>query len=72
MRAQRIKITYPDGTSAEDIALFVDSSFGGFGTLHRSEHPQVFYLTDFRVPYDLVIGQLDAFQRDGVLAWEKA
>jgi hypothetical protein len=72
MRARRIKVTYPEGTSAEDIALFIDSSFGGFGTVHRSEHSHVLYLTDFRVPYDLVIGQLDAFQRDGILTWEKA
>jgi len=72
LRARRIKITYPEGTSAEDIALFVDSNFGGFGTVHCSEDPHVVYLADFRVPYDLVIGQLDAFQRDGILKWEKA
>jgi len=50
----------------------VDSNFGGFGTVHCSEDPHVVYLADFRVPYDLVIGQLDAFQRDGILKWEKA
>jgi len=72
MKAPRIKVTYPESTTAEDIALFVDSNFGGFGTVHRGDDPRVLYLFDFRVPYDLVTAQLAAFQRDGILNWEEA
>jgi hypothetical protein len=71
MNARRIKITYPQGATAEEIDLAVESGFGGFGTVYRGENERVLYLLQFRVPYALVKAQLAQLQNDGYLTWEE-
>ena len=72
MQVRRIKVTYAEHAPGEDINLAVTSGFGGFGTVHRGEAPRVLYLSQFRVPYDLITSQLTACQATGMLRWEEA
>jgi hypothetical protein len=70
----RLRITFADGTSAQEIEEFVQTDFGGFGGVSRGDSPRTMYLTGIYWPYDynVVTAQLTALQRDGVLTWEEA
>jgi hypothetical protein len=70
----RLKIVFAEHVSLNEIEEFISTNFGGFGSVERSDEPRTIFLVDTRWPYDIetVTAQLSAFQRDGLLIWERA
>jgi hypothetical protein len=70
----RLKIVFDKHVPLNEVEEFISTSFGGFGSVERSDEPRTIFLVDTHWPYDIdtVIAQLSAFQRDGLLTWERA
>ena len=68
-----LKITFSEQISLQDVEQFVSTNFGGFGRVSRTDDQRTILLTEIYWPYDTatVMAQLAAFEKDGVLTWEK-
>lgn len=70
----RLKIKFADHVSLDDVEKSIASGFGGFGDVTPDADPRTIFLVGPHWPFsvEVVLAQLDAFQRDGILTWERA
>jgi hypothetical protein len=67
----KFEIIFSDHLPMKDVALFVDSNFGGFGIVSTTEDPRRIILVGVSWPYtpDVVKAQLDMLRQHGSLQW---